>query len=124
MYGLNETQALASLTAIGDNIHVVRYYNSWIEDDKLCLVVRLKFLLFSLRFRKMEFCPSSLREERKTKQKFTESEVRRVLRDICLGLAYLHRHNIVHLDIKPGTIFIVTHFKYKRKYSHFQKQKI
>jgi len=99
VYGLNETQALASLTAIGDSIHVVRYYNSWIEDDKLCLV--------------MEFCPSSLREERKVKQKFTENEVRKVLRDICLGLSYLHRHNIVHLDIKPENILISKSKKYK-----------
>lgn len=39
-YGLNEIQALASLTAIEENTNVVRYYNSWIEDDKLYLVVK------------------------------------------------------------------------------------
>ena len=50
----------------------------------------------------MEFCPSSLKEERKQRGKFTETAVRKTLRDVCLGLAYLHRHSIAHLDIKPG----------------------
>ena len=38
-YGLNEIQALASLTAIEENTNVVRYYHSWVEDEKLYLVV-------------------------------------------------------------------------------------
>ena len=53
----------------------------------------------------MEFCPSSLKEERKQKGKMTETLVRKVLRDVCLGLAYLHRHSIAHLDIKPGKTY-------------------
>jgi len=99
VYGLNETQALASLTAFEDNTNVVRYFNSWIEDDRLYLV--------------MEFCPSSLKEERKQKGKMTETAVRKVLRDVCLGLAYLHRHSIAHLDIKPENILISKSMKYK-----------
>jgi len=99
VYGLNETQALASLTAFEDNTNVVRYFNSWIEDDRLYLV--------------MEFCPSSLKEERKQRGKFTESAVRKTLRDVCLGLAYLHRHSIAHLDIKPENILISKSMRYK-----------
>ena len=37
--GLNEIQALASLTVIEEETNVVRYYNSWVEDEKLYLVV-------------------------------------------------------------------------------------
>jgi len=99
VYGLNETQALASLTAFEDNTNVVRYFNSWIEDDRLYLV--------------MEFCPSSLKEERKQRGKFTESAVRKTLRDVCLGLAYLHRHSIAHLDIKPENILVSKSMRYK-----------
>ena len=36
---LKEAQALASLSALDDNPFVVRYYNAWIEDDKLYLAV-------------------------------------------------------------------------------------
>lgn len=52
----------------------------------------------------MEYCPSSLKEERKIKGHYTESEAKKVLRDVCLALSYLHRHNIVHLDVKPGIL--------------------
>ena len=41
VYGLNEIQALASLTAIEENTNVVRYYHSWVEDEKLYLVVSI-----------------------------------------------------------------------------------
>lgn len=43
---LNEAQALASLSALDDNPFVVRYYNAWIEDDKLYLAVRILKMLF------------------------------------------------------------------------------
>jgi len=38
------------------------------------------------------------------KGQFSEAELRKILRDICVGLGYLHRNDIVHLDIKPGKI--------------------
>lgn len=46
VYGLNEIQALASLTAIEENTNVVRYYHSWVEDEKLYLVVSCRLLTF------------------------------------------------------------------------------
>ena len=51
----------------------------------------------------MDYCPSSLTEERKKKRgRFGEVELKKILRDVCLGLSYLHKHNVVHLDVKPG----------------------
>lgn len=45
-HALNEAQALASLTAIDENPNIVRYYSSWVEDEKLYLVVReYKYIL-------------------------------------------------------------------------------
>lgn len=39
---INEVQALASLSSIDDNIpYIVRYYNVWIEDETLYIVVIL-----------------------------------------------------------------------------------
>jgi len=99
VYGLNEIQALASLTAIEENTNVVRYYHSWVEDEKLYLV--------------MEYCPKSLKEEMIEKGQFTEVELKKILRDICVGLSYLHRNDIVHLDIKPENILISKTKKYK-----------
>ncbi len=39
---LNEVQALASLSAMDENPFIVRYYNVWMEEDMVYLVVRLQ----------------------------------------------------------------------------------
>jgi Serine/threonine protein kinase len=50
----------------------------------------------------MEYCPLSLKQEKKLKGGYTEAELKRILRDICIGLKYIHSQQVVHLDIKPG----------------------
>lgn len=96
-------KALAQLTALEDNADVVRYYHSWVEDDKLFLVVSFNFsrLFSDLKF-KMEYCPSTLTKQRVEKGHFSENELKNIARDICLGLSYLHRNKLVHLDVKTG----------------------
>lgn len=53
----------------------------------------------------MEYCPSNLRNIEGLHIKFSESMIRQVLRDVCMGLKQLHKQKIVHLDIKPGSYF-------------------
>ena len=60
----------------------------------------------------MELCESSLLEKYQL-QYFTEEELKKVIRDICLGLNELHSKGIVHLDLKPG---ISSFFSYFRKH--------
>jgi len=38
-HSLNEVQALASLNAVDDNQFIIRYYSSWVEDEKFYLEV-------------------------------------------------------------------------------------
>ena len=52
----------------------------------------------------MEYCPYSLKELRKERGVFSESQIRILMRDILLGLKLLHKQNIIHFDIKPGIL--------------------
>lgn len=39
---------------------------------------------------------------------FKEKDVRRLLRQILKGVSFLHRHNVVHLDLKPQNILLTS----------------
>ena len=55
----------------------------------------------------MEFCITSLSQIIKQISKpFHTAQVKKIARSIAQGLKYLHDHDIVHRDIKPGNIFI------------------
>ena len=42
----------------------------------------------------------------KEKKHFTEAEMRQLLLHVAEGLRYIHSMQLVHMDIKPGNIFI------------------
>jgi hypothetical protein len=44
---LHEAQALASFSSCDENTFIVRYYNAWIEDERLYLVVTSNVLYMS-----------------------------------------------------------------------------
>lgn len=35
-----------------------------------------------------------------------ENEIKKIMRDVCLGLEELHQRGIIHLDIKPENILL------------------
>ncbi|KAM4606164.1 serine/threonine-protein kinase 17A [Polymixia lowei] len=39
---------------------------------------------------------------------FSEEEVKRLMRQILEGVSFLHRHNVVHLDLKPQNILLTS----------------
>jgi serine/threonine protein kinase len=82
-FALNEAVALASVGALNENNYIVRYVNCWIENSKLHLA--------------MELCKGSLKGLISDgKLVFTEILARKVLRDLCKALKYIHEENIVH----------------------------
>lgn len=91
---LNEVYAHAVL---GKHSRVVRYYSAWAEDNHM--------------FIQNEFCEGGslatlLNDMKSRNETFTEVQLKKILRDIALGLKYIHSQNLVHMDIKPENIFI------------------
>lgn len=91
---MNEVFAHAALIK---HKHVVRYYNSWVEKGQVYI--------------QNEFCEGgSLQKQietfRQTGARFSEAELKRLIVHVAKGLQYIHSKQLVHLDIKPGNIFI------------------
>lgn len=77
--------------------HVVRYYNSWVENGRVYL--------------QNEYCEggslaAKIREHRQLGLRIAECELKRILLHIAKGLDYIHSKLLVHLDLKPENIFI------------------
>lgn len=91
---LNEVYAHAVL---GKHPHVVRYYSAWAENDHMII--------------QNEYCNGGslmdmVEENFKTGRKFSEDQLKHVLLHTAKGLKYIHSLQLVHMDIKPGNIFI------------------
>jgi len=91
---MNEVFAHAALMK---HKNIVRYYNSWVEGGRV--------------FIQNEFCEGGtlaqrLKDLKSRGKKFTEAELRTILRDILGGLKTIHNKRLAHLDIKPDNIFI------------------
>lgn len=97
---VNEKNALNEVYAhavLGKHQHVVRYYSAWAEDNHMII--------------QNEYCnggslADTISNLQIQKKLFTEAELRQLLLHIAEGLRYIHSMQLVHMDIKPGNIFI------------------
>ncbi|XP_071941419.1 wee1-like protein kinase 1-A [Antedon mediterranea] len=97
---VNEQMALNEVYAhavLGTHRHVVRYYSAWSEANHMLI--------------QNEYCNGgSLADEIQANcmksENVTEVELKQLLLQVIQGLKYIHSQGLVHLDIKPGNIFI------------------
>ena len=96
----NEGRLLAKI----NSEHVVRFYDSFIENNKYYLV--------------MEYCDSNslshfIEDYKNQDRLIPERTVLDIFLQICLGLKEVHSHNIIHRDLKPDNVFISENLKIK-----------
>ncbi|GBG24357.1 Wee1-like protein kinase [Hondaea fermentalgiana] len=91
---LKEVFALSALCNEEDSPHIVRYFGAFVEDGRL--------------FIQTELCDKSLQDmiRSETYPNGLEAAARTLARQVLEGLSSLHKHNLVHLDIKPANIFV------------------
>ncbi|KAJ8706390.1 hypothetical protein PYW08_011016 [Mythimna loreyi] len=78
--------------ALGKHPHVVRYYSAWAEDDHMII--------------QNEYCDGGSLQQKMENGPLSEPELLLLLAHIADGLAYIHSLQLVHMDVKPGNIFI------------------
>ncbi|CAG7833977.1 unnamed protein product [Allacma fusca] len=91
---LREVQRVVNIPT---NLHLVELERAWEEDGHLYL--------------QMELCLKSLNldiEDSETRNalRSSEKEAWNVLVDMLLALQHLHKHSLVHMDVKPDNIFL------------------
>jgi serine/threonine protein kinase len=96
---LQEALALASVAIDSMCPYIVRYFASWVEDERL-------FIQTELCDGSLKDCMLELRQTRPHDPRFDQGELSVVIRDVCTGLAVLHGKNLVHLDVKPENVLV------------------
>ena len=84
--------------------NIIRYYTSWVEykNEKLYLNIQTEFCDYTL---------TSFLENRNDLEDFDININNNIIRQILNGVNYIHKNNLIHLDLKPDNIFLVNPFK-------------
>lgn len=79
-----------------DHKNVIRLYDNLVNEEKGKLYLIL------------EYCVTSLQDllEEATEKRFPTAQAHLYFTQIIWGLEYLHGHNVIHKDIKPGNLLV------------------
>ncbi len=96
----NEAKILSCI----DNENIVKYYDSFIDNDCFNIV--------------MEFCEgldfrNFINYMKQTGEYINESIIYFFIKRICLGLKEIHKKNLIHRDLKAENIFLTVDIKVK-----------
>lgn len=93
----NAMREVYAHAVLGKNPHVVRYYSAWAEDGHMLI--------------QNEYCEGGsladlIERSKNSREVMGEGDLKQLLIQIAQGLKYIHSLGLVHMDIKPGNIFI------------------
>lgn len=71
---------------------VVQLFGACFESDRACIV--------------MEYCARGSLQSYLAKNKLSDSRQHRIVKDIAMGLTYLHSKNILHRDLKSANVLL------------------
>jgi len=91
---VNEIRILAS---ISDCPYIVRFYEAFIENDTLYIVTD---------YASQGGLLSQIKRHYKRRTHFPERQIWSYMIQLCLGMQYLHRHKILHRDLKSANLFV------------------
>jgi NIMA (never in mitosis gene a)-related kinase len=91
-FAVNEIRLLASL----NNPHVIGYCDAFIENNTLFIVTD---------YARKGDLRMKIKRYKRAGKKFGEEDIWKYFVQMATGLAYLHKHNVIHRDLKPGNIF-------------------
>jgi NIMA (never in mitosis gene a)-related kinase len=91
-FAVNEIRLLASL----NNPHVIGYCDAFIENNTLFIVTD---------YARKGDLRMKIKRYKRAGKKFAEEDIWKYFIQMATGLEYLHKHNVIHRDLKPGNIF-------------------
>eukprot|EP00494_Astrolonche_serrata_P006930 UN06955 len=98
---LRESQVLAYLTECGCCEHIIRYFGCWWDENNNNLMIQL------------EYCKNGTVKDLWKNNSFQAADSKMLLKQIARALEFCHKHEIVHMDIKPENILVKDKGKYK-----------
>lgn len=95
-----ESNELWALKKLGRSRFCVNYFDSWVHDDSLLIL--------------MELCDrGSLHDYLTANEQLSEESTLDLFADLVLGIAHVHSKGLVHFDLKPANIFFTRNGKLK-----------
>lgn len=91
---INEIRILASVASCP---YLVRFYEAFLENDTLYIVTD---------YAAQGDLLSQIKRHYKRRTHFPERQCWSYLIQLCIGMQYLHRHKILHRDLKSANIFV------------------
>lgn len=96
---MREVRLVKCMHELGYHRNMIRYYKAWQEDQHF--------------FVQMEFCDCNLSEyvaraKWRNVNAINETFLRACACQLACGLAFMHNHQLMHLDIKPDNVLLVT----------------